>query len=202
MINKPLLNPVRLPAQDVLGNGLLMLYPQAINNPAGLFQALMQEIVWQEGFVTLYGKRHKIPRLQAWYGDTGIRYRYSGETLQTTAWTPVLQALRDECQQSFSLPLNSVLCNLYRNGQDSMGWHSDDEAELGVAPRILSLSLGAPRDFALRPRGSTRQHTVVNLPDGSLLDMRPGLQESWQHALPKRAGITDARINLTFRFIR
>ncbi|WP_430461914.1 alpha-ketoglutarate-dependent dioxygenase AlkB family protein [Thalassolituus sp. LLYu03] len=187
--------------QDVLGNGLLAYTAQAIQAPDTLFRTLLHDIAWEAGFVTLYGKRHQVPRLQAWYGDEGIRYTYSGETLTTRVWTPVLAQLRDELSAQFGLPLNSVLCNLYRSGQDSMGWHSDDEPELGVRPRILSLSLGAVRDFALRPKGSGRQHTVLALANGSLLDMRPGLQDNWQHALPKRMKTALPRINLTFRFI-
>ena len=91
--------------------------------------------------------------------------------------------------------------NRYANGQDSMGWHSDDEAELGEQPVIASLSLGATRDFALRERGATRQHSKIALSHGSLLIMHAGMQQHWQHSVPKRQGVMTPRINLTFRHI-
>lgn len=199
LITEPWLDLSR-PGQP-LADSLLLFYAQAVTRPEVLFTTLLQEIPWQQGQVTLYGKRHFIPRLQAWHGDEGISYRYSGETLQPHFWTPTLLQLRDELSSLTGTPLNSVLCNLYRNGRDSMGWHSDDEAELGPAPQILSLSLGAVRDFTLRRRGHSRQDIVLPLPSGSLLDMRPGMQSLWQHAVPRRMREEGARINLTFRYI-
>jgi len=192
---------LRLNEPEQLLDGLLDLYPQAITAPQLCFDELTQTLPWTQGTVRIYGRQHLIPRLQCWIADPGLDYTYSGEVLPISDWTPLLQRLRDELNESFSLRLNSVLCNLYRDGQDAMGWHSDDEPELGAQPGIISITLGAERDFALRPKGSNRQSGKLALPDGALLYMKPGMQNKWQHAVPRRAGIKSARINLTFREI-
>ncbi len=202
MTNKPRpgwLNPASLP--QTLLEGDLDFYPDAILPADDLFSLLFNEIPWQQGFITLYGNRHKIPRLQCWMADSGLDYRYSGENLVPVNWTATLRDLCNELNQHFDLQLNSVLCNLYRNGNDSMGWHADDEPELGYQPRIMSLTLGSERDFALRRTGSTKQAGKLLLPSGSVLDMKPGMQSRWQHAVPRRRGISSPRINLTFRQI-
>ena len=201
MNSKSLLRPDALSTGQPLLNGDLMLYSACVADSPALFHQLLNTILWQQGYVTLYGKRHLIPRLQAWYGDPDAGYRYSGEALTPLPWTAELKQLKDELQTMTGLPLNSVLANLYRNGQDKMGWHADDETELGEQPQILSLSLGACRDFALRPKGASRQHSQVALTDGSLLWMKAGMQSRWQHALPARARVTTPRINLTFRLV-
>ena len=186
---------------QTLLDGDLDFYPHAIHQPERLFRQLLDEIPWQQGSISLYGKRHPIPRLQCWMAGPGLDYRYSGENLTATAWTSTLAQLRAELNQRFDLRLNSVLCNLYRDGNDSMGWHADNEPELGPRARILSLTLGSERDFALRHSGESRQAGLLALPDGSLLDMKPGMQQRWQHAVPKRKRLAGARINLTFRCI-
>lgn len=178
-----------------------MLFENCVSNPASLFEQLQQEIHWQQGHITLYGKRHLIPRLQAWYGDEDASYRYSGTVLSPRPWTPGLSQLKTELEILSGLRLNAVLCNLYRTGADKMGWHSDNEPELGPNAEIISLSLGACRDFALRQAGSTRQHLTIPLNNGSVLWMKPGMQSRWQHALPARKKITESRINLTFRLV-
>ncbi len=185
----------------MLLDGQLHYYPSLLDPQQAdiLYQQLLQEIPWQTGHVFIYGREHLIPRLQAWHGDPGISYTYSGKTLQADAWTPTLANLCQQLNQLLGLQLNAVLCNLYRNGNDCMGWHADDEKELGENPQILSISLGAERDFALRRQGSSRQSGTLRLANGSLLDMRPGMQNHWQHSLPKRARIQQSRINLTFR---
>lgn len=190
-------------APESLLDGLLHYYPALLEpqQAAILYQLLLQEIPWQQGRVVIYGREHIIPRLQAWHGDPGICYTYSGKTLHADPWTPTLQIICQQLNQLTGLQLNAVLCNLYRDGQDCMGWHADDERELGENPRILSLSLGAERDFALRRKGSSRQSGLLSLASGSLLDMQPGMQHQWQHSLPKRARVLQPRINLTFRTI-
>tara|TARA_Y100001001_G_scaffold162030_1_gene187696 strand:+ start:401 stop:1021 length:621 start_codon:yes stop_codon:yes gene_type:complete len=200
-LNNSLLAQPLICASGQLLNGLLAYYPQAIHSPDTLYNDLAENLPWQQGSILIYGKRHKIPRLQCWIADPGLNYTYSGEQLPLTPWPPLLQQLRLELNQAFDLRLNSVLCNLYRDGQDAMGWHSDNEPELGSDPAILSVTLGAQRDFALRPTGSTRQSAKIALEDGSLLYMKAGMQSLWQHAVPRRAGIRSARINLTFREI-
>lgn len=187
-------------AESLLG-GDLDYYAHAISPHIAdaLYQQLRTEIEWQQDVIHVYGKQHLIPRLQSWIGDPEARYTYSGRTLIPASWTSTTQKLCQLLNQEFDTQFNSVLANYYRNGLDTMGWHSDDELELGVDPIIASLSFGAVRDFALRKVGVTRQHGVLPLENGSLLMMKAGMQCRWQHSLPARKGVTDGRINLTFR---
>lgn len=164
--------------------------------------ALLSETPWQQDWITLYGKRHPLPRLTAWYGDAGTIYTYSGITMQPQAWTPTLLALKTALERVAQTAFNSVLLNYYRTGQDSMGWHSDDEPELGPNPIIASLSLGGTRRFVLRHRcDRTVEKVEFALGHGSLLIMQGTTQHFWQHQVPKTAKPTAPRINLTFRAI-
>lgn len=165
-----------------------------------LYETLLQDIHWQSGSIYLFGKERQIPRLQAFYADTGIAYRYSGKTLHGQELPEVLDKLRIAVEQQTSQPLNAVLCNLYRNGDDHMGWHSDDEKSLGKNPLIASLSFGAGRDFLLRNK-INGEKLQLRLQHGSLLIMAGECQHNWQHALPKRCHVNTPRINLTFRYI-
>ncbi|WP_194757515.1 alpha-ketoglutarate-dependent dioxygenase AlkB family protein [Aliidiomarina indica] len=165
-----------------------------------LFDSLRTELPWQQGDVKLFGKVYKTPRLQSWHGDTGIRYTYSNVELQAHNWTPSLSELRNRLL-SLDIETNSVLANFYRDGKDSMGWHRDNEPELGKEPLIASVSLGAERDFILRHRGNQQRH-VIRLEHGSLLIMAGTTQHYWEHALPKRMRVDTPRINLTFRQIK
>ncbi len=184
-------------------DGDLTLYPDAFAPGIALqlYQQLQREIAWRQETLTLYGKQHRCPRLQCWIGNPEASYRYSGKTFHPEPWSTTTAALNEIIRDSLGQPFNSVLANLYRDGQDSMGWHSDNEAELGPMAVIASLSLGATRDFSLRRIGETRQHLSIALPSGSLLVMNAGMQQRWQHALPKRRTINSPRINLTFRQI-
>jgi alkylated DNA repair dioxygenase AlkB len=126
-------------------------------------------------------------------------YTYSGTTFAPNAFTPSLLQIKTDIESFTESKFNSVLANLYRNGQDSMGWHSDDEPELGSNPIIASLSLGEERVFKLRHRKDKTLKMDVPLPHGSLLVMSGAMQHQWQHALPKSARAMSPRINLTFR---
>lgn len=167
--------------------------------------ALRKELHWNQGVVTVFGKRHPIPRLEAWHGDPGATYQYSGSDHDPQSWTPTLQKIRAKLRlvrEDFEF--NSVLGNLYRNGADAMGWHSDDEPELGKTPCIASLSFGASRDFLLRHRTRKDLEPVkIPLETGSLLIMEGATQEHWHHSIPRRRGKNSPgeRINLTFRKI-
>lgn len=198
-----LMNWLRMPLgiPEELLSGDLSLYQQAITHPDSLFKQLRTDIPWQPGYVQLYGKEHRIPRLQCWMADAGIDYRYSGRQLNETPWQPDVQQLKNALNHALGTHFNSVLCNLYRNGQDRMGWHADNEPELGKAPIIASVTLGTSRDLAIRPAGATRQQGTLQLDHGSLLIMQAGMQDRWQHAVPARKGVSGARINLTFRQI-
>jgi alkylated DNA repair dioxygenase AlkB len=163
--------------------------------------ALRSEIPWEQHRIRLYGREHASPRLSCWIGDAGAHYTYSRTRFEPRPWTPALDAVRAKVQAACGARFNSVLANLYRDGADGMGWHADDEPELGPEPVIASLSLGAPRAFAFRDRAERRQRIKLELPHGSLLLMSGPTQALYQHALPKTARPLPARLNLTFRWI-
>ena len=149
----------------------------------------------------MYGKRVAIPRLEAWYGDDGMHYSYSGLSLAPKPWLAVLQELRQEVERHCQAPFNAVLANLYRDQNDTVGWHSDDETELGRNPVIASLSFGAERNFQLKHKASGEKLSIP-LKSGSLLVMAGETQHYWQHCLPRSRKKILSRINLTFRQIK
>ena len=168
------------------------------------FERLTHETPWRQEQIRLFGREVTVPRLTAWVADEGLTYTYSGLTHEPSPWTDTLRAIRRRLHETTGIDFNGVLLNRYRDGEDSMGWHADDEPELGPAPTIASVSLGAIRTFQLKHR--TRKDVArvdVDLAHGSLLVMRPPTQAHWLHQIPKRRG-RDApgeRINLTFRRI-
>jgi alkylated DNA repair dioxygenase AlkB len=172
-----------------------------------LFEQLLQDIPWERHRLHMFGRELDAPRLNCWIGDPGAVYTYSRTRFEPRPWTPALQALRERVERSCHSRFNSVLANLYRDGADSMGWHSDDEPELGPQPVIASLSLGATRRFRLRPRRphGTRAAAAdtlgLPLTHGSLLCMSGATQHLYQHDLPRSARVGGPRINLTFRLI-
>lgn len=165
-----------------------------------LFISLRDELVWEQSTIYIAGTARRIPRLNAWYGDAGASYRYSGKRFQPRPWTKTLGRLRERVACTADAPFNSVLANLYRDGNDSVGWHSDDETELGVNPVIASLSLGSERRFALKhKRNKSLPRMDIMLPSGCLLVMSGVTQHHWVHQLPKTRLPVGPRINLTFR---
>jgi alkylated DNA repair dioxygenase AlkB len=167
-----------------------------------LFGALHASIPWRQDRITLWGQEHLVPRLHQWFGDAGLVYSWSGIEMRPQPWPESLHVLRERLCRETGVAFNTVLANLYRNGTDSVGWHADDEPELGDAPVIASISLGAERDFQLRHR--MRKDLAVKtiaLRHGSLLLMRGSTQRMWKHQLPRRKRVTSARINLTFRLL-
>ncbi len=142
-----------------------------------------------------------MPRLTAWFADAGLAYTYSGLALSPTPLPPSLDQLRARLQAATRLTFNSVLANRYRDGRDKMGWHADDELELGDEIHIASISLGASRTFRLRAKEGGRRGLDIELAHGSLLVMRHPTQRHWEHCLPARAGVRNPRVNLTFRRI-
>lgn len=196
----------------------------ALFEASTLFDQLDHSLEWEQPTLTLFGKTHRIPRSQCWVGDSGLTYRYSNKTFHPQPWPDFLreanQRINDAVMQ-LSLaegwpspkPMNSMLANRYRGGTQKMGWHSDDEAELGPDPIIASLSLGESRDMRFRPT-SRFAKTIRNdslraasfpltlqLTHGSLLIMGPGSQRDLQHEIPQRKKAEGSRINLTFRHI-
>jgi alkylated DNA repair dioxygenase AlkB len=166
-----------------------------------LFEALRAEIPFVQRPIRMMGRTIMQPRLTAWIGDPGTAYTYSGVLNEPAAWPPALYALRARASDRAAEAFNSVLCNLYRDGNDSMGFHADAERELGPEPVIASISLGATRRFQLRHRRDSSDRVDLELHDGSLLIMRDTLQQYYRHAVPKQRAITEPRINLTFRRI-
>ncbi len=166
-----------------------------------LFQTLQTEIPWRQDSLRIAGKDTPIPRLQAWYGDPGMTYTYSGLKLDPLPWTPTLAALKARLEDYSDCHFNSLLANLYRNEQDSVGWHADDEPELGENPAIASLSLGDTRDFQLKHRQHQDRKLTLPLQHGDLLIMKGALQHHWLHQIPKSRTPCGPRINLTFRRI-
>ncbi|RUO33587.1 alpha-ketoglutarate-dependent dioxygenase AlkB [Aliidiomarina shirensis] len=164
-----------------------------------IYAALLRELAWHQGDVYVFGQWHKTPRLQAWHGESSLTYEYSGKSLIAEPWTDTLNEIRSRLVEHGFEP-NAVLANQYRDGNDKMGWHSDDEPELGDEPVILSLSFGAVRDFDLRHKKTKKSYRIA-LEHGSLLIMKGNTQKFWQHQLPKRKRESSARINLTFRTI-
>lgn len=166
----------------------------------GLMQALLREVPWEVHRIRLFGRQVDSPRLSCWIGDAGARYRYSGTVFAPHAWPPALAPVRARLARVLHAGFDSVLANRYRDGRDGMGWHRDDESELGPRPVIASLSLGATRRFALKSLDGA-QRIAVELPHGSLLVMRGNTQARYRHALPKTARPVGERVNLTFRRI-
>ncbi len=167
-----------------------------------LQETLRREITWRQDRIFLFGKSHLIPRRQAFQGETGLHYQYSNLQLAAEPWHPDVKSLRDQLVPLCHVPFNSVLLNQYRTGGDKMGWHSDDEPELGKNPVIASITLGATRRFVLKHRYDKSQPKLTfDLPCGSLLIMAGQTQHYWQHALPETRRIHEERINLTFRYI-
>lgn len=166
-----------------------------------LFCVLLQEINWQQDSIKMFGKTHKVPRLQAFYGDKGFDYSYSNIKLKTNPWTATLTHIKTQVENFCKHTFTSVLANLYRNGKDSNGWHADDEPELGQNPVIASLSLGAVRNFHLKNKKDKTIKQKIELANGSLLLMKGCTQHFYHHQLAKTAKKVENRINLTFRKI-
>ena len=192
-----MLAPLTLPGADLLFDPVFLTPAEA----DAAFAALRHALPWEVHRLRLFGREVDSPRLSAWIGDPGTAYRYSGATFEPHPWPPALRALRERVAAAAGSPLNSVLANLYRDGRDYMGWHSDDERALGPHPVIASLSLGATRRFRLRHRRDPALALALELPPGSLLVMRGQTQRVARHALPRTARRIGERINLTFRFV-
>ena len=165
------------------------------------FPALLEETPWARDAIVVFGEKRPIPRMEAWYGDPGRTYTYSERRLEPLPWTSRLAELRDRCATTVGEAFDSVLVNRYRNGDDAVGWHSDDEPELGNCPVIASLSLGATRRFRLRRRDGHHGPVALNLEHGDLLVMRGSTQALWQHCLARTSRPVGERVNLTFRRI-
>lgn len=166
-----------------------------------LMQALLAQVQWEVHRIRMFGRMVDSPRLSSWIGDPEASYRYSGTQFAPQPWLDALQPVRARLQAETGRPFNSMLINRYRSGNDAMGWHSDDEPELGVQPLIASLSLGATRRFAFKHRHDAAVKQTLELGHGDLLLMAGDTQRHYKHALPRTAKPIGERINLTFRQI-
>ena len=167
-----------------------------------LREQLCAELPLEARAIRVFGREVMQPRLVAFIGDPEARYTYSSTLQEPLPWTPVLASLGERVQALLGLPFNAVLCNLYRDGRDSMGMHNDAEPELGKDPVIASLTLGAARKFIIRHRrGAAHGKLDLMLGDGSLLVMRGELQRHYRHGLPKQSAPVGPRLNLTFRLV-
>lgn len=165
-----------------------------------LFQKLKEDIVFNQGNITIFGKTHKIPRLESFHSKQILSYSYSGKTLHSKPFTKDLDELCALIEKATSATFNCVLINLYRNGSDSNGWHSDNEPELGKNPIIASLSLGTSRRFDLKNQAQNEKFSI-DLNHGDLLLMNDQIQNYYKHQIAKSKKVTNERINLTFRLI-
>lgn len=166
-----------------------------------LLQTFTDTIAWEQRTITMYGKRMPTPRLTAWYGDADKSYAYSGSKFNPFTWTPELLNVKKRIEPIAGVTFNSVLLNYYRNGNDSVAWHSDNETELGMHPVIASVSFGQVRSFYIRHKQNHAEKYSIRLENGSLLLMKGGLQQYWEHRIAKSATVMQPRINLTFRII-
>lgn len=192
------------PDQNLLPfDGEVFYYPDFFGESPGMkfFELLKKEIQWKQEPIWIFGKKVMQPRLTALYGDPEIPYGYSGIQMEAFSWTEKLQEIKERVEVQAGAHFTHVLLNYYRNGDDSMGWHRDNEKELGINPVIASVSFGAEREFQMRHYKQKNIKVNVHLKDGSLLLMQGSSQHHWEHQLPKRKKISSGRINLTFRRI-
>jgi alkylated DNA repair dioxygenase AlkB len=185
-----------------VSTGLDVFYvPDFVAEARTCTQRLHAECAWRPLTIRLFGRHVPVPRMVAWQGEQGVTYGYSGQRHRAQGFSPTVQSLRARVESALQLRFNFVLLNLYRNGNDSMGWHADDERELGQEPVIASLSFGVPRRFCLRRRADRRVRHDLMLGSGSLLVMAGRTQVDWQHSVPRARAVAVPRINLTFRRI-
>jgi len=191
-----------IPGSNSIRDGQLLFYPSFFSEEESriFFNQLKSGVEWRQESMSLYGKKIAFPRLTAWYGDKDKPYTFSGLTLQPSDWTKDLLKIREKIEPIAGAHFNSVLLNLYRDGNDSISWHTDAEKELGVNPIISSVNFGATRTFQIR-HIKTKERIDIPLGNGALLIMRGAMQHHWQHQVPKTAKYVNERINLTFRVL-
>lgn len=164
------------------------------------FQQLLNEVAWENDTHSLFNRTIVTRRKTGWYGDSPFQYTYSGTTRVALQWSPELLRIKSDIEVFTRETFNSCLLNFYHDGQDGMGWHSDNEPELKPQGTIASLSLGAERRFVFKHKQNGEKRELV-LPNGSLLLMQGTIQKYWLHSIPKARNILNPRINLTFRTI-
>jgi alkylated DNA repair dioxygenase AlkB len=184
-------------------NGAYQYFPSFFSKSESdeFLKDLRSKILWKQESMNMYGKKINFPRLTAWYGENDKPYSFSGITLRPHPWNKTLMEIKNRIEPKAKVNFNSVLLNLYRDGNDSISWHTDAEKELGKNPVIGSVNFGATRNFQMR-HFETKEKIEIELTHGSLLIMQGELQHFWQHQVPKTSRKVDERINLTFRVIK
>jgi alkylated DNA repair dioxygenase AlkB len=185
-------------------NGSVFLYPGFFSKYESdkFYGELLNTVNWQQLPIKIFGKEVMQPRLTAWFADEGTQYAYSGLTLQAFEWTESLLEIKTRVEKVSDCKFNSALLNLYRDGNDSMGWHRDNEKELGVNPPVASVSFGETRKFQLRTYVNKSDLITIPLQHGSFLLMKDETQHYWEHRVPKELRIKGSRINITFRGVK
>ena len=190
----------------LLPDAKIRYYPSFFSPTMSSFflEQLKKSIQWKQNIIKMYGKENPVPRLEAWYGDPGKSYAYSGIQMDPIPWTDELKEIKSAVELESGTKFNSVLINFYRDGKDRVAWHSDDEKELGQNPVIGSVSFGAERNFKLRHKKykSNGLKKEIILQNGSFLLMQGSTQHHWMHEIPRTAKPINSRINLTFRVIQ
>lgn len=181
-------------------SGKTLYYPNFLGEKeAGdYFLRLQHEINWEREVVKMFGKTHVLSRKTAWFADEGASYRYGGTVKKAQAWNSLMRKLKRATENFLNQAFNSCLLNYYPDGSSGMSWHSDNEPEIDPTTSIASLSFGAERKFSLKHK-KIKEKQAVFLKPGSLLEMKPGTQQHWLHAMPKSKKIDSPRVNLTFR---
>ena len=187
---------------ELKGASLLYLEDFLTNKQADeLLDKLLRYEHWRQDHIRMFGKEVLQPRLTALFSDNNDEYTYSGLTMHPEIFPSYLTRIKERCEEICEQSFNACLANLYRDGQDSMGWHADDKKELGTNPVIASVSIGEPRMFHLKHRNNKNLTYKKRLQHGSLLVMKGDTQKFWKHQLPKTKKQIGPRINLTFRKI-
>tara|TARA_B110000967_G_scaffold90047_1_gene92689 strand:- start:142 stop:747 length:606 start_codon:yes stop_codon:yes gene_type:complete len=166
-----------------------------------LLKSLIENVDWNQEYINFMGKISPIPRLTYWYSKENREYTYSGIKVLPIPFPEAIKRLNKLVEEKSGYKFNSVLLNFYRNGDDKVSWHADDEKSLGEVVNIASISVGAERDFQFKSKHNPDDKKDINLTHGSLLIMHNPIQEHWLHQIPVRKKISEPRINLTFRYI-
>ena len=192
------------PIPIIVTDGYATYHPQFMSRERAdhLLENALSFIPWEEKSVHLFGRKFAVPRLSAWFSDTQCSYTYSGATHRAGPIPDFVSDLKESIEAATNCEFNSVLVNLYRDGADSVGWHADNERELGRHVTIASFSVGTERDFRLKHRQLEAEKLSLRVEHGSLLMMYPPTQDHWLHELPKRKLVNQPRVNFSFRNVR
>ena len=166
-----------------------------------LLRDLIENVAWNQEHINFMGKISPIPRLTFWYSKENKEYTYSGIKVLPVPFPEAIKRLNKLVEEKSGHEFNSVLLNLYRDGDDKVSWHADDEQSLGTEINIASISVGAERDFQFKSKHNPEEKKEINLTHGSLLVMHNPIQNHWLHQIPVRKKVSEPRINLTFRYI-